>query len=121
MSQNFRDRFFLNLDAVYGWEGSSPWWGVSAMGRVVVSDLLRLSARVEEFSDPQGTRLLLVDDAGSALSAHVTEATLTAGIPLGQNAEVRPEIRYDLATRRVFGGGESHGQGTFQVAILGWL
>ena len=65
--------------------------GVSLMGRYVVSDHLYLSARGE----------FVQNHAGGA-NTNQEEFTVMAGIPVGKNFELRPEIRGDFANNDAF-------------------
>lgn len=113
-NQKLGDRFSMNLNAIYGSEGSAKWYAGALMGRVELTDSVFLAARVEYFGDPDGHRTGLRD-------AHYVNSSVGAGWRLinadGFGAvELRPEVRHDqMLPRGMFGAG---GGGTIDGAVL---
>jgi hypothetical protein len=89
-----RADFMLNADLVR--EGASRWYGVAAYARLKVATHLNLALRGELFSDPDGLRLV------ANQSTRLEELTVTAGIPLTANAELRAEVRADASNHPFF-------------------
>jgi hypothetical protein len=108
-----RADFMLNVDVAS--EGAAGhWYGLAGYGRVVVASHLNLALRGELFSDPNGLRLV---------AARVEEVTLTAGIPIGANAELRAELRADFADQVLFAVGDQMKaqQVSLLAAALAWF
>lgn len=86
----------LSLNADFYKEGDARWWGIGAKGRVWVSDMFTVAARFEVMkSDGQGyADVMAVDVMGSTM---VYEGTLTAGVPMYRNYELRAEVRGDFS------------------------
>jgi hypothetical protein len=113
--------FSLNLNADYAMEGATKWYGVALMARYAVGELVNLTVRGEHFSDPDGVRIGTL--AGGA-STSVNEVTVGAGFPIGKNAEIRTEVRYDMADQDIFHTNLAtprSTQATGQIALLGWF
>jgi Putative beta-barrel porin-2, OmpL-like. bbp2 len=113
------DKFGLNLNVDYikapsldptvADNGSDYQIGAAIMGRYVVSDHLYVSARGEFLSSH-------LDAA--AHTTTVEEGTLMAGIPVGKNFELRPEVRADFSGDDVYAGGTKKNQFTGELAAL---
>ncbi len=82
--------------------------GASLMGRYVVSDHLYVSARGEFLSTH-------IDAA--AHTTTVEEGTIMAGIPVGKNFELRPEVRADFSGDPVYTNGKKN-EVTAEVGAL---
>jgi hypothetical protein len=91
-----RADFMLNAD--FAREGSARWYGVAAYARLAVATHLNLALRGELFADPQGVRLL----GGANQNTRIEAVTLTAGIPIGRNAELRAEAHVDFSNQPLF-------------------
>jgi hypothetical protein len=106
------DKFGLNLniDYVKAYDDVAADYmiGAALMGRYVINDNLYLSARGEFLS----THV----DAVSHTTT-VEAGTLMAGIPVGKNFELRPEVRADFSGDPVYTNGEKH-EVTAEVAAL---
>jgi hypothetical protein len=83
--------------------------GVAAMGRFVASDMLNVAARGEWFQ---------THVPGSSLNQY--EVTAMAGIDVGKNFELRPELRLDLASQPLFNDGKKQ-EFTGTLAALTWF
>lgn len=119
VNQNLGDKVALNLNGDFGMEGTASWYGASLMGKVMVTDAIRLAARVEYFGDPQGVRV----NNGLGAASYVT-ATLGAGFIFSglANVELRPELRHDQAlTTTPYVNGTSASQTTLQLAAVAWF
>jgi hypothetical protein len=102
----------VNLSGDYGWIGDEAFYAVGGSARYsVADDLFRVAGRVELFDDLDGLR--------TGVDARYTSATLGATYPVGGNAELRAEVRYDFASEDVFAGDDHAGTAT--VAALAWF
>ncbi len=105
----------VNVNGDYGKQGDAKWYGVSGMLRLsLAGDKARVSVRGEWFDDPQGFRVGIPDNS-------YYEGTLGLSVPVGGNAELRAEGRYDHSEKALFKGGASNGQTTATVAMLAWF
>jgi len=107
--------FTVNLNGDLGiLAGVGNWYGFSIMGKYsALGDKLRVSARYEYFWDPDGVRLGLN-------GGQYTEGTVTLGVPVTSNAEVRLEYRIDHANKGIFYGG-SNNNNTLEAALMAWF
>jgi len=103
------DQVGLNLNIDYIKEGANYYLGAAAMGRFVVADHLYLAARAE-----------YVGAHNDALShtSNYEEGTVMAGIPVGKNFELRPEVRADFAGDDNTFAGNKKNQVTAELAAL---
>lgn len=115
ITQTLNDKAQLSLNADFGRERQATWFGASLSGRYSPREWLNLSARAELFSDPDGARLAVLD------GTQVVEGTVTVGVPVMNHAELRAEVRHDIATRAVFDGGKSPTQTTAELAALAYF
>lgn len=106
----------LMLNADFGHHGDFDWYGVAGYARVPLG-MTNLSVRGEVFADPDGYRL------GVPGGTTVGEVTVTAGFPVGANAEIRGEVRGDFAGDPVFtvGGDAESQQFTATGAAIVWF
>jgi hypothetical protein len=113
--------FNLNLD--YATQGTgtdntgaatakAAWYGASGLVRYS-ADAWKLAGRVEYFDDKDGYR--------TGTATNYTEATLDLIYPLGTNAELRGELRYDMAKDAVAAYGDSKHLATFTVGAMAWF
>jgi len=116
LQRSFGD-FTFNANGDYGiLSGIGKWYGFSLMGRYsAFEDKLRISARYEYFWDPEGLRVTFVPQGGQ-----YTEGTVTLGVPVTSNAEVRLEYRIDHANAPIFYGGNAN-DNTMEAALLVWF
>jgi len=115
LSQNFGDKFALNLNVDYASEGATRWYGAALMGKLTISDAVYVAARAEYFSDPDGARTGVKDQS-------LLEGTLQIGFPVGKNAELRLEGREDVASKPGLGlKGDQTAQTTLTFAALAWF
>jgi hypothetical protein len=112
------DKFGLNLNVDYikAYDDVAKDYqiGAALMGRYAVADHLYLAARGEFLSTHQ-------DVVPVILTSHTTtieEGTVMAGIPVGKNFELRPEIRADFSGDQIFAGGTKKNQVTGELAAL---
>ena len=116
-AQQVSEQFKFNVNAAFGKEGSSTWFGASAQGRYAVSDQLGLALRLEHFNDPDNHRFLKDPDG-----QFVNAVTGAVSLPFGSNAELRGEFRADIASKEIFSkkGDAEKTQMTTFVTALAW-
>jgi hypothetical protein len=119
-------RFFVGLNAAYGWynfhdanaeeaisklfDSSSPsWGGVALYSNYAFTDVLGLGVRYEYFNDKHGVRYLQTSSNSLTITAPVT---LAAG-----KLQVKPEFRLDVAPNNYYEN--SLGVGTDRQSTLG--
>jgi hypothetical protein len=100
----------LNLNVDYGTENSQDWYGAALVAKYAAG-VVNLSARGEYFDDKDGFR--------TGTIAKYYEGTVGVGYPVGSNAELRAELRYDSCDEAVFNGEKS--MSTATVAALAWF
>jgi len=110
----------LDVNANFDWstEAADTWYGGALMARYhLLGDIARVSVRGEIVKDLNGVRF------GSGTDTTVEEGTLSAALPVGSNAELRAEVRYDHADQDIFKKGDlgSNHQVTGTVAALAWF
>ena len=92
------------------------WYGVTGYAGYTICDAATLNGRVEWFRDDGGSRL--------GVSANFYEATLGVTYKpfykdkIGQNFQIRPEVRFDYADKNAFGGGNHKTQVTAAVDAI---
>ena len=89
--------------------GSDHQVGVALMGRYVLSDHLNVAARGEFLQNHFG-----------GVNINQEEVTAMAGIDVGKNFELRPELRIDLASEEAFTNGKKD-EFTGTLAALTWF
>ena len=119
------DNLTLALNADYAYEPNSiatanrdnaQWFGAAAYAAYTISPMFTVNCRAEYFNDDDGARL-----TGAVGGAGVFEATLGLAVTpfpndaYGKNLVVRPEIRYDYASKNFFDAGTDRYQ--FTAAI----
>ena len=106
----------VNLSGDYGMFGTSRWLGAGLQARLsLFEDRLRLAGRVEYF-DPDGLR------TATAGGVNFMDVTVGAGIPVGQNAELRGELRVDRASKPVFHPADPRDvASTVQLSAMAWF
>ena len=113
----------LNLNVDYATQGTgtdstgaaqakATWYGASAMVRYT-ADAFKVSGRLEYFDDKDGYK------TGTATAYY--EGTLGLAYPVGTNAELRAELRYDAAKDAVPAYGDEKSLATFTVGALAWF
>jgi hypothetical protein len=112
----------LAANADYGFEngvpglGDAQWYGVAVYATYTLSASVDLNGRAEWFRDDDGSRI--------GIAADFFEVTLGATIkpfssdPLGQNLRLRPELRWDHASRDFFDGGARQNQLTAALDVI---
>jgi hypothetical protein len=125
LTHKIGDQLTIALNGDYAYErnsdatanrGDAKWWGVAGYATYTISPTVAVTTRGEYFNDDDGTRI-----AGAVGGAGVMEGTVGLAITpfpndvYGKNLVIRPEVRYDYATKGFFDGGTDHGQ--FTAAI----
>jgi len=103
----------LNLNVDYAKQNGAAggaWYGAALMARYS-AEQLKYSLRGEYFDDKDGFR--------TGTKAKYYEATAGVAYPVGTNAELRAELRYDSASESVLDG--KKGFTTAQLAALAWF
>jgi hypothetical protein len=108
MGLNFNGDYIKAFDNI----SSDYQWGIAGMFRYVVSDMLNVAARAEVFQ----THV----DAAPIPTITQEEITAMAGIDVGKNFELRPELRLDLANQPFFNDGKKQ-EFTGTIAALTWF
>ncbi len=110
------DKFGLNLNVDYikapDDNANDYLIGAALMGRYLVAEHLYLAARGEFLSTHIDAR---------AHTTTVEEGTLMAGVPVGKNFELRPEVRADFSGDDVYAGGTKTKQFTGEIAALAFF
>lgn len=117
-------RLSLSANIDWGHQNDFNWWGVAGYARMAVSSAMNLSLRGEIFQDLEGFRLILPNGMPIGQKTTVGEATVTAGFPIGANAELRAEARFDFAGTNVYTydpGNVKKFQATLTGAALVWF
>jgi hypothetical protein len=87
-----------NLD--YFKVASANWFGISAMGRFILSDAFTLAARAEYLKSKNGYSL-----GATALDGSLYEFTGMGAWTVGKHYELRLEIRADMSNQEIFDKG----------------
>ena len=132
LAQKIGDKLMLGLGIDYvdaphipGNQGAQQWGGITGYASYVLGPHLTLNGRSEWFRDDSQFFALsgLGGTGGPTLATDVYSNTVGLAIKpmpdskLFSGLLLRPEIRYDYADQKVFGGGE-HGQLVFSVDVL---
>jgi hypothetical protein len=110
-----------NLSAAYRTEGDSDKrFGVNLSARYTLNDWLKVAGRFEYLDDQKGAALGFPD------GANAWNATAALIHPVGSNAEVRAEVRYDQASEEIFaktaeGAEYADSAATAHLAVMGWF
>jgi len=107
------------VQADYGTLGSSDFFGVGLWGKYALEGGLELVGRGEYYSDQDGLRLSGTDAVTGALAEDVLGLTVGANYPVGTNAVLKAELRYDKAGAAIYG--EDDSLATFTVGALAWF
>jgi len=125
LTHKIGDNLTIALNGDYAFEAKSAsavggddaqWWGIAEYVGYTISPQFTLNGRVEYFNDDDGARL-----TGAVGGAGVFEATVGLAITpfpndtYGKNLVIRPEVRYDYASKNFFDGGTDRYQ--FTAAI----
>jgi len=113
----------LNINVDYATQGTgtdstgaamakATWYGVSGMVRYT-ADHYKIAGRVEYFDDKDGYR--------TGTDTAYYEGTVDLIYPVGANAELRGELRYDAAKDAVPAYGNAKHLATFTVGALAWF
>jgi hypothetical protein len=111
--------FSLALQADYGTLGSSDFFGAGLWGKYALASGLELVGRFEYYSDKDGLRLSNTDAVTGALAEDVLGLTAGVNYPVGSNAVLKAEVRFDKAGAAIYGADDS--LATFTVGALAWF
>jgi hypothetical protein len=112
ITQPIGDKLTLMLNGDYAFEGPVSWYGAAFSARYAFNPSWRVAGRVEYFND---------SDAQRGIGTEVGEATLTVSHLIYDHAEVRAEVRHDLARDPIFLGATQSAQTTAQLALMAWF
>ena len=116
LGQALSDTMNLSLNFDYNKVGPANWWGLCLEAKLGLSDMLFISPRFEYLK----SKGLYANYTGA-----VYEGTLTAGIPVKKNYEIRAEVRADMSDKDTFGfnkmGMPKKNQVTGLIGIIAWL
>jgi len=121
MNYQWSDQINLGLNGDYVYGGGeaadgdeAQYFGLAGYASYKINDYFTVNGRAEWFDDNDGARV-----AGT--SANYYEGTLGVNITpfpndaLGSNWKIRPEIRYDYASKGIFDGGTQNWQATTAI------
>ena len=118
----------LKLNVDYGSEKiadeAETWTAVALYAKYAVHPRANVSLRLDSFNDSKNAaRTGATDLENGDPLATVNSVTLTGGFPFGSNAEVRVEVRNDLATEKIYFDGDeaAASQMTATVGLLAWF
>jgi hypothetical protein len=101
-SQAIGDNLGLNLNVDYFKVTDDAWWmGAALMGRFTVTEMLYIALRGEYVHSVDGGYLGLF----AAGDLDLIEGTLTIGLPMGANYEIRLEGRGDFTSEPILSNG----------------
>jgi hypothetical protein len=122
------DRFALSLNADYWQSGDPSWFGIGLKAKLGLHENFYLAPRVEYVNSQSGGYGI---DAGLGMSHPLStdggslyEFTVTGGVPVKQNYEIRVEFRGDFTDKDgvfVKGVTPRKSQFTGLVGFLAWL
>jgi hypothetical protein len=139
IGQALGDTVALSINADYFKQGDANWWGVGVKAKLGLHENFYIAPRFEYLKSKGGAY------AGSAASfgplpdpdmplavphpAYTTdeyalyEATLTLGVPVAKNYEIRAEVRADMSDKEFFdkGGVPKKNQVSGTLGFLAWL
>lgn len=122
VSHQATDQLTLLLDAVFGYQAepagmtNAMWYGTAGYAVYQINPYVALAGRLEWYRDEEGFT--------TAVAQTLYEATLGLTItpfpndPVGANLKVRPELRGDYSSKRLFDGLSRHEQYTFAVDAI---
>ena len=110
------------------YDGSSFFGVGGAVKHALAADGLKVVGRVEFFSDKDGVHYVLKPGGwqfpnpdGSFSTPTLLSLTGGVNYPVGSNAELRAELRYDNASEKVYGNDPSNGLLTFTASAIAWF
>lgn len=106
----------LAVEAAYGKLGDFEWMGAGVWAKFAVTDALRVVGRAEWFEDEEGHHV--------ALAPAETFLSITGGVnyAVGENVDLRAELRVDTADEDVYGVTDLNGAlPTFTVGAIAWF
>jgi len=122
VGQALTDTMALSLNADFNKIGDNNWWGVGVKAKLGLSDMFFLAPRFEYLKSKNKGAMGLGSYGG--LDGALYEGTLTAGIPVKKNYEIRAEFRADFSDKDgIFnkGGVNRKNQMTGLIGVLAWL
>jgi hypothetical protein len=130
LAQKIGDNLMLGLGIDYvdaphlpGNQGAQQWGGITGYASYVIGPHLTLNGRSEWYRDDSQGFSVSGLTGGPTVATNVYSNTIGLAIKPLPDSKVlsglllRPELRYDYADQKVFGGGE-HGQLVFSVDVL---
>jgi hypothetical protein len=119
VGQALSDTMALSLNFDYSKTGDSNWFGVGLKAKLGLHENFYLAPRVEYLKSKAGGYAIV-----SGFDGALYEGTLTAGIPVAKNYEIRAEVRGDFTDKDgIFdkGGTSRKNQFTGLVGFLAFL
>jgi hypothetical protein len=114
----------FNVSGDLGSYDGSSYYGVGAsIKHALAEDGLKIVGRVELFKDEDAVHAtFLVDPATGVPGGSLFSLTGGVNYPVGKNAEVRGELRYDNASEKVYDPNDpSNGILTFTASAIAWF
>lgn len=126
LTHKIADNLSVSVNGDYAYEAGSlsatktgsdaQWWGLAGYVGYTICPQLTLNGRVEYFNDDDGARL-----AGAVGGAGVFEATVGVAVTpfpdntYAKNLVIRPEVRFDYASKNFFDNGTGREQWTAAI------
>lgn len=114
----------FNVSGDLGSYDGSSYFGVGgSIKHALAEDGLKIVGRIEFFSDEDAVHAgFLVDPATGVPGGSLFSLTGGVNYPVGSNAEVRGELRYDNASEKVYDPNDpSSGLLTFTASAIAWF
>jgi hypothetical protein len=114
----------FNVSGDLGSYDGSSYYGVGAsIKHALAEDGLKIVGRVEFFNDEDAVHAsFLVDPVTGVPGGSLFSLTGGVNYPVGKNAEVRGELRYDNASEKVYDpANPSNGLLTFTASAIAWF
>ena len=119
------DRLRLAAEGLYGSDGAADangnradWYGAAGYATYAIDRRLTLNARLEWFHDGEGTRLETGEDLDLVSATVGVTATPFPGNAVLSSLKLRPEVRFDHASKPEFDGGTRDHQVTLGIDAL---
>lgn len=116
VGQALSDTMALSLNADYFKVGSANWFGVGLKAKLGLHENFYLAPRVE-FLKAKNSYV------AATFEGQIYEGTLTLGVPVQKNYEIRAEFRGDFSDKQIFtkGATPKKNQFTGLIGFLAWL
>ena len=95
--------------------GAGNWFGVTGAVLYTINEFMSAGARLEWYRDDTGYTIGLAGQQNQYEATIGLTITPFANTPLGKNFQVRPELRYDYSSRKIFHLFTSHDQATAAI------